>query len=96
MKRLAILYSLLRIGETAETNVTLQMTDEAADDILSKQRDSLYVLNIDGKYGGLVQEVLYLLALLQGYSGAEFISSQEWGAVDRKEPLPIGKGDWWE
>jgi hypothetical protein len=58
--------------ETAENCITTSFTDEIAQDIIDKQRNSKYVLSM-----GSISIWLNLLAELQGYQNGYFVVAEE-------------------
>lgn len=92
MKHLCITYHMTKIKgkradgspviEIAETCITLPMTNEIADDILRRQKESGYV---DERTPGLVAAVLKRLTFMQGYNKARFICAEpdkHWKDID--------------
>ena len=61
--------------ETAENCIRIAVLEEIADDVLEKQRDSLYVSS--GIIPSGVKAFLTELAILQGYRSVEFIKAEE-------------------
>ena len=60
--------------EVAENCITIPMLDEMADDILENQSNSRYLMSHTGQRN--VYDALLILALLQGYNNAEFITAE--------------------
>lgn len=76
MKRLCITYQADDgpYGvDTAESRITIPMTDERADDILDRQAESYYVRSYTSSD---LTDILTGLARLQGYANATFISAE--------------------
>lgn len=72
MKKLDITYHMYRPGESAETCITLPMTDDYADLKLHDFRTRKWPL-------GLLGRIVDTLALLQGYEYAEIVHMKEAG-----------------
>ena len=62
------------VKSSAETFIVIPMMDAVAEDVLDHQRDSLYVSK-----SGRVAKLLKDLAVVQGYTSAEFATAERVG-----------------
>lgn len=75
MKKLRVTYHMIRPGETAESCITLPVSDEAAREILSLKVDKYSFVQSDN--AASVNVILYNLAYLQGYEDYDIRTVEE-------------------
>lgn len=75
MKELRVTYHMIRPGETAESCITLPVSDEAAREILSLNVDKYSFVQSDN--AASVNVILYNLAYLQGFENYEIRTVEE-------------------
>lgn len=77
MKHVCITYHMTRLGEVAETCLTLPLDDAIADDLLAHQERSAYVQGSERFSRLSIPSLLHQLAALQGYDSAIFCCAEE-------------------
>lgn len=75
MKKLRVTYHMIRPGETAESCITLPVSDEAAREILSLKVDRYSFLHSEN--ASRVSVIIYDLAHLQGYEDYDIRTVEE-------------------
>ena len=77
MKKVCITYHMTKPNEVAETCATIALDDAIADDLLSHQESSAYVVAPRSHKRPSIPALLSQLAALQGYDTADFCCAEE-------------------